>query len=367
MANSSLNQYDVTSEIQEKRQEKQEADDPILRPSHPHAHIFIPIEKLDFPNKNMILWLPQEKRWVGAVLRKYQGFWHLEGTLSMIMSLQNSFRPRPNDVLIASFPKCGTTWLKAILFATVNRNKYDFATHPLLRINPHDCVPLIEHLFPKGNQDYSYLESLPSPRILGSHVTYSTLPDAIKASRCKIVYICRDPKDVIVSMWHMVKGLRARDQPFPFSQAFELFCNGRSPLGPIWEHMLEYRNESLQCPEKILYLMYENLLENPLEWVKKIADFLGCSFSNKEEMEGVPQKIVELCSFKSLKDLDVNEKTHGDMNSVSMNHIFFRKGVIGDWRNHMSLEMADRVDVITKEKFAGSGLTFTNSVTESYC
>ncbi|KAJ3673818.1 hypothetical protein LUZ60_005810 [Juncus effusus] len=357
MANSSLNQYNVSS-ISQKEKEKE--DDLIIKPLRPGNHVFLSIENSDSPYKDIILSLPPERRWLGRPLRKYQGFWLGEGGLPAIISLQNSFKPRQDDIFVASFPKCGTTWLKAITFAIINRNRYNFASHPLLRINPHDCVKFIEFFFPEGNQ--SYLESLPSPRVLSLHTPYSLLPDVMKASECKIVYICRDPKDAIVSNWHMNKIFLERDQQFPFSQAFELFVEGRVLFGPIWEHMLEFWNQSLKNTQKILFLKYEDLLENPLEWVKKIADFLGCSFSKEEEMNGVPKKIVELCSFKSLTNLSVNQKKDETVNLTEMNDIFFRKGVKGDWKNHMSLEMANRLDAITREKCEGSGLSFASSV-----
>ncbi|KAJ3673857.1 hypothetical protein LUZ60_005849 [Juncus effusus] len=288
----SLHQNNIPSNPQN---EKEKEDDLIIKSLRPDDRIFLPIEELDSPYKDLILSLPQEKRLLGIPLRQYKGFWQGEGALSGIISFQNSFKPRPDDIFVASFPKCGTTWLKAITFAIINRN--------------------------------------------------------------------RDPKDALISMWHMINmGSIAKDQTFSLSQAFELFCEGRVLAGPIWEHMLEYWNESLKKPQKILFLKYEDLLENPLGWVKKIADFLGYSFSREEEMDGVPKKIVDLCNFKSLTSLDVNKKEDGITNVTKMNHIYFRKGVKGDWRNNMSLEMAERMDAITKEKLGGSGLSFSSSV-----
>jgi hypothetical protein len=41
---------------------------------------------------------------------------------------------------------------------------------------------------------------------------------------------------------------------------------------------------------------------------------------------------------------------------VVPNSSFFRQGVVGDWVNHLSPEMARRIDAITADKFRGSGL-----------
>ncbi|KAJ3707991.1 hypothetical protein LUZ61_011696 [Rhynchospora tenuis] len=353
MQDSLLSEKRVSSKSQ---QENEEELDPTLKPMHREERIFLPIEETDSPYKDRILALPQEKRWLPYNLRNYQGFWEQEGIIPYIIALQNQFKPRFTDVFVASFPKCGTTWLKAIAFSVIHRNKYDFVSHPLLRLNPHDCVNFLELLF--CEKDQTYLESLTSPRVLGLHLAYSMLPDSIRSSECKIIYICRDPKDALVSLWHWIKNLQD-DRSFLFSEAFEIFCEGRSLAGPIWKHVLEYWNESLKRPNKILFLRYEDMLADPLESVKRVANFVGHPFTKEEEIEGVIDKIVDICSFNKLTGLDVNKKREGGDKLIDINHTFFRKGLAGDWKNHLTMEMAERLDNITRLKLEGSGLNLS--------
>lgn len=125
-------------------------------------------------------------------LRCYQGSWVREWWVPGIMAIQRSFTPRRGDVALASPAKCGTTWLKALAFATMARAAYPPAhpEHPLLRLNPHDCVPFMETLFAKGLG--SKMEALPSPRLMATHMHHSVLPACISDNPdCKIVYICR--------------------------------------------------------------------------------------------------------------------------------------------------------------------------------
>lgn len=42
-------------------------------------------------------------------------------------------------------------------------------------------------------------------------------------------------------------------------------------------------------------------------YVKKLAEFVEHPFSIEEERDGVVQKIIELCSFDNLKNLEVNK------------------------------------------------------------
>jgi len=57
-------------------------------------------------------------------LRCYQGFWLSEGLVPAAAALQRRFEPRPSDVIVASLPKCGTTWLVALAFATLERRAH---------------------------------------------------------------------------------------------------------------------------------------------------------------------------------------------------------------------------------------------------
>ena len=291
-------------------------------------------------------------------IRKYQNFWFPEAHLPGIMAIRQHFNPRPDDLFLISFPKSGTTWLKALAFATMTRTHYPLDRHPLLSLNPHDVVPFMDDLFVAGQA--SKLEALPSPRILATHMPYSLLPDSITGSGCRIIYICRDPKDVVVSLWHFsAKASAAKGREcFPFDKFFEMACEGDFPYSPIWDHSLQYWKESLKRSEKVLFLKYEEMLEEPAANVKRLAEFLGCPLSEEEEKEGVVEKIISLCSFEKLKSLDANKKgSQGIAVFKVANASFFRKGGIGDWRNHASPEMAQKLDGIVREKLEGSGLT----------
>ena len=110
----------------------------------------------------------------------------------------------------------------------------------------------------------SYQRNLDTPLIV-THIPYTSLPKSIIDSRCKIIYICRDPKDVFVSLWHFIRKMRPKSvepsaiEYVEFEEAFELFCEGVSYFGPYWDHVLGYWRASLEYFEKILYLKYEDL------------------------------------------------------------------------------------------------------------
>ncbi|XXG47829.1 hypothetical protein AAC387_Pa02g2404 [Persea americana] len=179
-------------------------------------------------------------------------------------------------------------------------------------------------------------------------------------SDCRIIYLCRNPKDTFVSLWHFFNQILPDNvKPVPIEEAFELFYKGISPGGPFWEHVLGYWKASLERPERVLFIKYEELKEDPTFYLRRLAEFLGCPFSEEEERKGIIEKIQRLCSFESLRSLDVNKSGKTEVGIETK--IFFRRGVVGDWENHLTAEMIERLDQLTQQKFGCFGLVFKES------
>ncbi|RLN34639.1 cytosolic sulfotransferase 5-like [Panicum miliaceum] len=178
------------------------------------------------------------------------------------------------------------------------------AGHPLLRLNPHDCIPFMEMLFADGSAGSRKMVTLPSPRLMATHMHHAILHASLSNNPdCKIVYICRNPKDMLVSLWHFARIV----QPdLAFSDVFEHACEGVSLSGPIWDHVLGYWNASKESPETVLFLRYEEILLDPAGNVRKLARFVGQPLSPAEEEAGVAEDIARLCSFDTLRGLEVN-------------------------------------------------------------
>jgi hypothetical protein len=67
------------------------------------------------------------------------------------------------------------------------------------------------------------------------------------------------------------------------------------PSGPQWQHVLQYWEESVRRPARVLFLRYEEMLLEPEMHVRKLAKFMGCEFFEEEEEGGVVSGFVELC------------------------------------------------------------------------
>ncbi|KAG6420979.1 hypothetical protein SASPL_117525 [Salvia splendens] len=134
-------------------------------------------------------------------------------------------------------------------------------------------------------------------RILATHAPYQILQDSPDSCDCKIVYVTRNPKDTLISMWRFVQKLDAvavavGDDPWRLWISY-------------YDHVLGYRDESLRRPQKVMFVTYEELKEDTKSHVRRIGEFLGCPFGGEEEVE----KIVERCSFDILSNQEINKSS----------------------------------------------------------
>ncbi|KAK6134770.1 hypothetical protein DH2020_031504 [Rehmannia glutinosa] len=226
--------------------------------------------------------LPKAKWWGDDCLYQVGGFWFMPEVVQSIDRVIKQFKPLPSDIILASFPKTGTTWLKSLLFSIVHRSLKD----RLAIENPHELVPILElHVYGLSNKNEPLVTTPTnnlSPRIFGTHTPYQLLAKTLDSSECRVVYVTRNPKDTIISMWHFVnKWERAKKGLWPLEVAADKFCNGLTLCGPYYDHVMGYKKLSLERPKNVFFITYEELKSDPKTHVKKLAEFLGCPLKEK--------------------------------------------------------------------------------------
>ncbi|KAK6945485.1 Sulfotransferase domain [Dillenia turbinata] len=306
-------------------------------------------------SKKLLKSLPRETRWRGMYLYLYRDFWIADYLLTRVISFQQNFQAKDTDIILATFPKSGTTWLKTLVYTIVNRKIFFLNNTPINTTNVHDLVPFFEFNVYLNGQNPD-LSDIPPPRVFATHVPYPTLPESIKSTTCRIVYLCRNPFDSFISFWHFYLRSIPKDlEPLSLEGYFDLFCNGASPYGPFWDHFLGFWKESLTNPNKVLFLTYEDMKMDYKVQMKRLAEFLGYPFSENEEKEGVIEEVSKFCSFESMRELQPNnsgDKILERFDAAS----FLRKGEVGDWMNYLTPSMANRLKKVVEEKLGGSGL-----------
>ncbi|KYO36720.1 sulfotransferase 6B1 [Alligator mississippiensis] len=235
-------------------------------------------------------------------------------SLELLKSL-DTFDAREDDVLLVSYPKSGTHWLAQIIM--------QLYTNQVTLTSPIEFGDILK---------LEELKNLSSRRIIPTHLDYNMLPMNFKNKGCKTIYIIRNPKDTAVSMYHYYK-----DNPYlptidKWTTFLELFLKGDVVCGSWFEHFLSW--EKHRNDENILFLFYEDMKKDLPKTVKKIGVFLGINISDSE--------IREVCKKSSFSEMKTNiEKENVDPNHTvcaltSDKKLIFRKGTVGDWKNHFT-------------------------------
>ncbi|KAG5866098.1 hypothetical protein JTB14_015931 [Gonioctena quinquepunctata] len=268
---------------------------------------------------------------------------------------------REDDVWLVSYPRTGSTWCQEMVWLIGNNLDFEKAQSTLQQLRS----PLIEMsvvLYEYTDQfknlftnSVEYVNNLPSPRFIKSHLPYQLLPAEMQKVKPKMIYTMRNPKDLCVSYFYHCKLLHGFN--VEFETFCELFLNDAVAYGGIFNHYLEFWNRRHET--NMLILKYEGMKANPKETVRKIADFLEKPLTD-EEVESV----TEFLSFQKMRrnkacnaEVLLGAKKGEDYFEKSGVH-FIRKGEVGDWKNHMSGGMSARFDRWINENTKGTDLHF---------
>ena len=104
------------------------------------------------------------------------------------------------------------------------------------------------------------------------------------------------------------------------------------PYSPYFPHIHDYNRMSKEKPDQFLCLCYEDMKENPAKEVRKVAKFLGL-----EVTEAEVDSVVSKTSFEAMKGNPLTNYEHWKiwgMVTPGKNREFFRKGIVGDHKNH---------------------------------
>ncbi|XP_031130289.1 cytosolic sulfotransferase 17-like [Ipomoea triloba] len=300
----------------------------------------------------------EEKWWGDKHLELINGFWFMPFFIPGVHRVLAEFNPRPSDVILSSFPKTGTTWLKSLLYSIINRSSLD----SLVNNNPHNLVPYLEvQVYGDHHQESSesstHLSSEDTTRLFSTHIPYQLLGKTLESSGCRVVYVARNPKDTLNSLWHFVnKWKMGEEAPWELEDAVEKFLRGTVPYGPYYEHVFGYRMASLKNPSKFFFITYEELKDDTKSHLKRLAEFLGCPFAEEDDKE--VEEIVKCCSIEVLKNHEVNKSEDCLDWFPTPYNSFFRQAKVGDHTNYFSDEAIKRIDAFTEEKFHKSGFVY---------
>ncbi|HTS35604.1 MAG TPA: sulfotransferase domain-containing protein [Candidatus Solibacter sp.] len=166
-----------------------------------------------------------------------------------------------DDIFLVSYPKSGNTWTRFLVANLVYPEKNpDFS-------NINALIPDPEAVSKKD------LERAARPRIIKSHQYFDPRYQ-------KVIYIVRDPRDVVLSEYYFDIKRRAIGDDYPLQKFVSRFVHGElnHPYGTWGENAASWFYGRGGDP-RFLLVRYESLQSNGMDEMLRIADFLGIAAS----------------------------------------------------------------------------------------
>jgi len=256
-------------------------------------------------------------------------------------ALSRTIETRPDDICYNGYPKSGTNWLANILVRLVNQG--EAPSDRTLRDSVHWVESSIE--YPRSKAE---LDAAPSPRIFHSHMPFHmALGGDPLGNPCRYVYIARNPKDVAVSYFHFEsRAPWAGQYDGEWPHWLSMFLGGKLQRGDWFDHVLGWWRH--RDAPNVHFLRYEDLLRNFGAELRRLGAFLGYDLS-----DDVVRAIEERTAFANMK-----QDSFSNLREISELSHFFRKGVIGSWKERFTVLESEWFDEIYRERMRGSGLDF---------
>ncbi|XP_066499516.1 cytosolic sulfotransferase 3-like [Hoplias malabaricus] len=264
-----------------------------------------------------------------------------------------NFQARPDDILINTYPKAGTTWVSYILDLLYFGNT---APERQASLPIYERIPFLEAAYPGMPSGVDRTNGLTTtPRLIKCHLPVQLVPKSFWEQNCKIVYVARNAKDSAVSYYHFSRMNFIAPEPGDWNTYLQKFMNGKLVFGPWYDHVHGFW-EKKQIYSNIHYMFYEDMIEDIGREVEHLCSFLGLSPPIEER-----ERIIKSAHFNAMKQNNMtNYSTMPTMDfKISP---FLRKGKVGDWKTHFTVAQNEMFDKHYKQKMKHIPLQFRTEI-----
>ena len=262
-------------------------------------------------------------------------------------------------IWLASYPKSGNTWLRMFLksyflksgekFGLENSRLDNFKAQGFpdqeildhLRVDYNKFEEIVKNW--EAMQDYINLNNKTNyVKTHNAMVTVGSYKFTTTRNTKGIIYIVRDPRDVLVSLsHHMGIDYEQTFEHLSSSLNFEYPLSGdkrykKSLMGAWSDHYKSWKNFK-SC--KTLIVKYEDMVLDEFNTFKKIIKYL----TEVDGAEYKEEKLIKALKQTQFDELQKMEKNEG-FSEKGKGELFFRKGKIGEWKKDLSVNLIKKIE-----------------------
>ncbi|XP_034107927.2 luciferin sulfotransferase-like [Drosophila albomicans] len=279
-------------------------------------------------------WLPLKQDWSTrwcTLPERYMDGW---------VDLISNFNTRDSDVFVVTFMKAGATWMQELAWMLRHNldfvsaaNKQSFLRCPYLEFSANNDSA-------KFHNTLKAADDLISPRVIKSHLPAQLLPLQIFQKNRKIIYVARNPKDVIVSA-------------FPFTTAIKMwqgdldtfideFLNDKVLYCSYWSHVIDFWR--MRNNPNIFFVTYEEMKRDLKDVIQRLCKFLGVNELKECEMN----PLLAYLSFDNMKKqefLNPTDLVRKRENNLREDFDFMRRGIVGSYKEDLTADQIAKIDL----------------------
>jgi aryl sulfotransferase len=243
----------------------------------------------------------------------------------------NDFTFRDDDIVVASYPKSGTTLTQQIVAQLVfggDRNIYGAAAN---------LSPWLEFSLSHDAADIAAAQK--HRRFLKTHLPVKNLVISPKA---KYIVVARDVRDVVWSFHHHLINFINLDPgrtPMPdVRQYYHDFLDGSGQQFPYWPHIQSWWD--VRHLPNLLTLHYADLIADLPAVVRRVAAFLTIPID-----EALFPEILRHCGIEHMRKVAQDDPS---LNKVFRegSKTFINQGTNGRWRDVLTIAEIEKADHI---------------------
>ncbi|XP_039312928.1 sulfotransferase 4A1 [Solenopsis invicta] len=265
-----------------------------------------------------------------------------------------NFEVRPDDTWIITHPRSGTTMMQELVWLVANEMNFDEANRrslterfPFLEIGVMIDRNVPDRINVEKNS-VDFVREQPSPRFIKSHMPFELLPTVVN-STCKVIYVARNPRDVVVSWYNFQKTLNSVQFQGTFEQFCNHFMNNHIYWSPYWEHVKEAW--TMRHRANMMFLFYEDVIKDFSGNIKKIAAFFDKTY-NDEQIAG----LVEHLKIENFRKNPMVNQPSPNMQP----DMFIRQGKVGGWKEWFTPEIEEKFNKWITNNLKDTDLAFPN-------
>jgi hypothetical protein len=283
-----------------------------------------------------VLKLPIERNWETI------GPWRkITGAATVFLRLNRggrNFPVFPDDTFIVSYPRSGNTWARFLIAnLVIGDSAITFA-------NIEDKIP------DPSAVTRRQLAKVPRPRIIKSHEYFDP-------RYRKVIYIVRDPRDVVVSNYYFQLKKRFIPDGYSMDEYLSLFVSIGVDTFASWAENVTSWLSTRGSSSDFLLLKYEEITKDPERELCKIASFLRIDTSHASLV-----RAVELSSAERMRKLEREEADLWAGTKDTRRDIpFVREARVGAWKSVLSKSQAAKIENSWGSLMAALGYELTLS------